>query len=345
MSLLFCDGFDYQSNPLKKWDGSTYAGNYNFYMTGATPRTGSGCMGFNTLWKTCAYTDTLIIGAAFFTNASASCGFALHDNSFGSLGWQTQQCGVNVNADGSLSAWRGNGGGTTLIGSTALGLARNLQWNYVEAKIVLSQTVGSIVVKLNGVTVLTITGVDTCGQSSAQANYWTVGASTYALMDDVYCCDTTGGFNDDFLGEIRVVTLLPQTDAVAAGSNADFTCSTGADHGALVNEASAPDDDTTYLSSSTLNHVDTWEYPALGYTGDIKAVQLNLSATKADSGARAIAGVTRPVATNRVGATNHNIGMTNYIVFREIWELNPEDSAAWEVADVDGAEFGVKVTV
>ena len=146
--------------------------------------------------------------------------------------------------------------------------------------------------------------------------------------------------NDDFLGQCRVVTLRPST---GNGSNTDFTCSTGSDHGALVDEA-APNDDTDYVSSGTVDHVDTWNFPAVGYTGTVKGVQLALSAKKTDSGTRAIAAVTRPVSTNRVHATTHYLS-TGYLYWLSLWEVNPEDSAAWEVADVDGAEFGAKVAV
>ena len=109
-------------------------------------------------------------------------------------------------------------------------------------------------------------------------------------------------------------------------------------------DEAAPNDDTDYLASSTVGHVDSWHYPALGYTGTIKGVQMSNYAKKTDSGTRAIVAVTRPASTNRPHATDLYIG-TTYAYWRSLWEQNPEDSAAWEVADVDGAEFGVKVTV
>ena len=254
------------------------------------------------------------------------------------------QVSMRVETDGSITVRNGISSSATILGQTSPAAFRFSVWNYVEIKITLHDSTGAVTVRVNGVAVLALTNKDTIGTPASAtwgAVEWSNGAT--AWMDDLYVCDGSGATNNDFLGECRVVTLLPQTDAVAAGSNADFTCSTGADHGALVDEA-APNDDTDYLSSSTLNHVDSWEYPALGYTGTVKGVQMNLCAKKTDSGTRAIAAVTRPASTNRVHATDHYIG-TSYAYWRSIWELNPEDSAAWEVADVDGAEFGVKVTV
>ena len=235
--------------------------------------------------------------------------------------------------------------GVGSIGGTAPGVFRFGLWNYVQIKIVVSDTVGEVEVYLNGDLVLDLSAKDTKYDATTQTTAIILGSRNTHYYDDIVVTTNDGdGINDGYLGEPRVVCLLPQTDAVAAGSNADFTPSTGTDHGALVDEAT-PNDDTDYVSSSTLNHVDSWEFPALGYTGDIKGVQMSLRAKKSDSGTRAIAAVTKPAATNRVHATNHYLGMTDYVYWKAIWDQNPEDSAAWEVADVDGAEFGVKVTV
>jgi hypothetical protein len=93
--------------------------------------------------------------------------------------------------------------------------------------------------------------------------------ATSAWIDDLYVCDGSGSVNNDFLGECRVLTLLPSD---GNGSNNDFDTSAGgspADHGAMVNDTT-PNDDTDYVSSSTVDHVDSWNYPALGYTGTLK---------------------------------------------------------------------------
>jgi hypothetical protein len=51
--------------------------------------------------------------------------------------------------------------------------------------------------------------------------------------------------------------------------------------------------------------------------------------------------VTRPVSTDRVSASKDVQTFAPKSVFN-IWELNPEDSAAWAEADVNGMEIGVK---
>jgi hypothetical protein len=75
--------------------------------------------------------------------------------------------------------------------------------------------------------------------------------------------------------------------------------------------------------------------------GTIKGVQYLLSARKDDAGARSIAPVARPATTDRVGTTVALGASYSYV--REIAELNPEDSAAWEIADINGMKYGVKL--
>ena len=346
MSIIFMDSFDHYTTAAhmqsKGWiPEETGQPSTSQKRTGGYSMTGGGSTSV-CVFSTPVPNETAIYlhVALYQDGASASrlagvCG--------GFADWNSYQVMVLYSAIGEIYV---SSGGST-IGTTAPGVFRFNTWNHFQIKFVVSNTVGEVEIYLNGALVLDLSGKDTLNQSGSPATAVGImfgGAWTQYIDDLVVNYNDLDGINDGYLGDVRVVCLLPQTDAVAAGSNADFTCSADADHGALVDEAS-PDDDTSYVHSSTLNHVDSWEYPALGYTGDIKGVQMSLRAKKSDSGTRAIAAVTRPVATNRVHATNHYLGMTNYVYWKAIWDQNPEDSAAWEVADVDGAEFGVKVTV
>jgi len=46
--------------------------------------------------------------------------------------------------------------------------------------------------------------------------------------------------------------------------------------------------------------------------------------------------------TNRDGSTTHNLA-NEYTLYYETFMNNPEDSLAWEEADINGNEVGVKV--
>lgn len=345
MSLLFCESFDWigttgRTEMAQKWSspGSGMSFPADADYSTSYGRTGKGVrMIANYGMQIGVQTPgaTIIVGAAVKRAADSTGTQGIY---FGQD--SLSQVGVRFETNGGFS-WVPPGSATWAYlggaGSVPLGA-----WRYVEIKVVIGDS-GSITIKVDGATVVSATGLDTKYTTASYHTYvWFVGttAAHTIYYDDIYICDDAGAQCNDFLGDVRVVGLLPST---GNGSNTDFTCSTGTDHGALVDEV-GPNGDTDYVSSSTLNHVDTWNFPALGYTGVIKAVAMNLNAKKIDAGTRAIAAVTRPASTNRVHATNHYLS-TSYLNKQSIWELNPEDSAAWEVADVDGAEFGVKVTV
>jgi len=350
MSIIFMDSFDHYTTSAqmqtKGW--FTVAGGTGVPST-AQKRTGGYSMCGNGNLGAALLMTAVPNGTAFYVQVAVYLSGAQAITIIGPSGnpidSNSYQCLVKVDATGVLSVatWPGPAN----IGATPAGTFRFNQWNHLQMKFVISNTVGEVEIYLNGALVLDLANQDTLSQSGSPATVTSLffGSSYTQYYDDlVVNYNDADGINDGYLGDVRVVCLLPQTDAVAAGSNADFTPSTGTDHGALVDEAT-PNDDTDYVSSSTLNHVDSWEFPALGYTGDIKGVQMSLRAKKSDSGTRAIAAVTKPAATNRVHATNHYLGMTDYVYWKAIWDENPEDTEAWEVADVDGAEFGVKVTV
>jgi hypothetical protein len=52
--------------------------------------------------------------------------------------------------------------------------------------------------------------------------------------------------------------------------------------------------------------------------------------------------IARPVSTNHIGASQA-LGAA-YAFFREMHQINPEDSLAWEETDIDGGEFGIEVS-
>lgn len=347
MSIIFMESFDHyttEAQAVSKGWTNLDSLNSTYKRTGGQ----SGCVGGTsarvTLPVAIANGTAFFVTFAYYHLASSPTSFYLLEVPNNET---VTDCAVRVYSDGAVGA--GHGGFASYVEAvrTSPGLFKFGVWNHFEIKVIVHNSTGSIVVKLNGNQIINLTGADTRhGSANTSTTELEFGheASTSGFIDDVVVSyNDSDGVNDDFLGDVRVVCLLPQTDAVAAGSNADFTCSTGTDHGALVDE-STPNDDTDYVYSSTLNHVDSWEFPALGYTGTVKGVQMSLRAKKSDTGTRAVAAVTKPDATNRVHATNHYLA-TDYAYYNAVWNQNPEDSAAWEVTDIDGAEFGVKVTV
>jgi len=341
MALLFIDGFDHYATADL---GAKYTATSGGTIGGGYARTGAG--GLYSTSSSARQSITL----APATTASGVCGFAFQpkavcDGFFSVENGDGPQFILGMAGDYTLYAKRNSAGGTT-FGTSAVPVPLDT-WSYLEVKWTIHNSTGSVLVYLNGdhvTPILSATAQDTQYQTDATWTMVKIGTQVSgdsAWYDDLYIADqqaaAEGPPNDDVLGDVRVITVLPST---GNGSNTDFTLSTGTDHGAVVDEA-APNGDTDYAYSSTQNHVDTYNFPALGATGVVYGVQLNLNAKKTDSGTREIAGVARPVATNRIGATRALT--TSYVYHRQVWDYSPETDSDWTVAEIDGSEFGVKV--
>jgi len=166
------------------------------------------------------------------------------------------------------------------------------------------------------------------------------GGGAYVFFDDLYICDTTGGVNDDFLGDVAIVCLTPNGN----GNTNDFTGSDvdSTDNYLHVDEIQ-PDDDASYVESSDVADIDLYAFENFAVTPTtICCVQTVTFAKKDDASAKTGKLLTRVNSTNYEGSA-FSPENGSYAYFTEIWDVNPDDSAAWAEADVNGAEFGIKV--
>ena len=92
------------------------------------------------------------------------------------------------------------------------------QWHYFEVKVVCHDTAGYYQVRIDGVTVLSGTNVDTRAGADTRFVRFRMD-EYYQYMDDIYICDTDGTANNDFLGQILVEAIFPNAD----GDNSDWT--------------------------------------------------------------------------------------------------------------------------
>ena len=247
-----------------------------------------------------------------------------------------RQLSLSMNSAGTFTIRRGGYNGTVLTtASTSLSIST---YNYIEWKFHIDNA-GSTSLRINGVEVATYTG-DT--QNTANNNWGPVqlgpnsedfGSGFYA--DDLYVLDSNGSTNNNFLGPIRIKAIY----ADGAGNSTDFTPSAGSNF-QNVDEATV-DDDTTYNSETTTGDHDTYTFGAVGLTGTVLGVQVNLHARSAGVGGELI----RP--TIRIGSTDYNgtsrAVTTSYSNYRQLFQVSPATSTAWTIAEIDGAEFGVEL--
>jgi hypothetical protein len=255
------------------------------------------------------------------------------------------QVSLRANADMTLSVLRG----TTVLGTTTNALPVSTA-AYVEWKVVIDNAAGSVEVRINGATGLSLAAQDTqqtattgwtsvvLGQIDALANSGVGigGASKTFDYDDLYVLDGSGAAPwNAFLGDLRVDVRVP----TGAGTTTGWTPSAGANW-QNVDDA-APDDDTTYNGTATVDAIDTFVVQDAAVAGaTIYGVQQCLSMKKMDAGTCTVAPVIRHSGTNLVGAAI--APGTTYAYSLIVHAANPGTAAPWTEADFNAAEFGYK---
>lgn len=109
----------------------------------------------------------------------------------------------------------------------------------------------------------------------------------------------------------------------------------------LVNEAD-PDGDSSYIQSNTLNDISRFTYPPVNGSS-VLAVVVLVNGRKDDGGARTIQASIKSGSTTGTSGTDVALG-TNY-QYQMLQSLtDPNTGAAWTLAAVNAAEFGIKIT-
>lgn len=296
-------------------------------------------MGLNVM-KTLDSQSTWIIGFAYKVSILPY----THFNIVSLTDIGIQQLVVVLNLDGTVQIKCGN----TVLATSSSPLSTG-NWQYLEFKATIG-TSGSVELRKNGRTIASASGVVTKTTANNSANAIVLGLQTGStggpavnvFYDDVYVCDGTGTTNNNFLGDCSIDVYLPSGN----GTHSDFLGSDGnsIDNYLLVNQT-YPDDDTTYVHSDVLNAQDTYIIPDMPFTPTaIYGIQSNFIAKKNDAGPREISTAIRLSGVDYVGGGSQVLS-TTYNNVMSIIELCPATSAAWNIAEFNAAEFGVKITV
>lgn len=123
---------------------------------------------------------------------------------------------LNVTPSGVLEARRGTG---TLLGASAGPVVGASSWNHIECRVVRNSSAGVFAVRVNGETVIDLTGANTGSTDFVQWACQSLDASeTYVnYIDDLVVNDTSGSYNTTWKGDLRVATLFPNEDATPSG--------------------------------------------------------------------------------------------------------------------------------
>lgn len=256
----------------------------------------------------------------------------------------TTQVDVMLLGDGTLAVTR-NG---TMLGATPPGATTITAgtYFYLELRAVIHSTTGSIQLRINGQTLLSLSNINTQATSNAYASELQLGASrdggefigSPGLMedfDDLYVLDGTGSApHNAFLGDCRVVCLRP-----VAPDLSEFTPTT-APNWDCVNEL--PPNTSDYNQATVVGQRDRFAYeplPAL-VNPAVYGVQVSLYCTNPDTGPRLVAAHLTSGSSEVDGVAQPLPGAYTYLQDRF---ARAPDGALWTPTSVEAARFGYKI--
>jgi hypothetical protein len=335
VALVFCDSFDHydENHILNKYD--SFSGDVG--IVAGREGQGLGLNGAAYLSKQFSNNlSTVIVGFAIVPVLGQGAFFSFVDSEYG-----VAQGSFGMLGNGAIAYFSWNG---TILAQSAGGVMQGGLWQYVECMVTFAD-LGSITLSVNGESVATVSGVQTNGGSgnsyiSAVQIVSQVGFPT--SFDDFYVCDNTGTVNNTFLGDIKILVAAPNGEgrvnqfAVVGGTGPNYTA---------VNEippaSPAPDDDTSYVYSSTPGQIDAYALSSVGLIPYLLGVQIVASCRKDDASSRVLA-LGFGDGTIEAYDTGVSLGNNYHMLLYPLNE-NPLTSSPWAVADLDTAQIAVQV--
>jgi len=367
MALIWMEGFDH------------YGGDYNNMLDGAWGEIQTGWTLDSSIKRTGTYSLKLAAGSAETmvrrvlgnSYTTIGVGFALYIDSLPAVSYYCHLVELRDNGNapnltlslastGDLEVYRGiaEPGYGTLLASTSDAPIVTGAFQHVELQATIDGSAGAVEVRVNGVTVLTVSGVDTvagAGENRVPSiaandnvsqlafsgrNDWAqaediITHTTY--FDDIYVYDMTGSFNNTWLGDRRIYTLFPSADTVDAG----WTPLSGDGY---TNIDEGVDDDTSYISAGVPGSPDetssTFELDNIPETvGLVSAVETVHLVKKTEAG---LADVRSGIVSN--GSTSegsiHPLN-TIYTYHSDVFEFDPDTGASFTLSAIDALQLKI----
>jgi len=215
-------------------------------------------------------------------------------------------------------------------------------WVCVEVYAKIADASGQIIVKIDGDEWINYSG-DTQNTANANAAMIRFGCASvhekfiaYSYYDDIAVNDTAGAQNNSWIGRGGIVGLFPN----GAGTHTDWDPNTGTNYEAV--DEKPHDSDTTYVSTTTADEVDTYAMADLANSDYVvSAVQWLAAARLDEAGSAAIKPVLRQGGTDYAG-DSQGLDIT-YAYKKKIYDTAPNGDA-WTYANVNAIEAGVKAS-
>lgn len=353
MALLFCDSFDGYDNANDfddKWDYVSDITFASWLVAGGRWGGGAVSIGadFDVLYgvrKRFVSADaigTIIVGGSFYMTTAPNASYPLM--LFQDTLYVNAQLCIVCNSDGTIRAIRGGQGGTVLGTSSSPVVSINT-WHHIEVKLYLHDSAGTIEIRVDGAVALSLTAQDTNNTSDPYVGEVRLGTGCYKATnatrwDDIVIMDTSGSYNNNFIGDCRIHSVLPDAD----GTTNNFTPLGGSTNYTEVDDLI--DQDTSYVYSTTSGHKDLYSFDALGLNANhnIAAAVVTNIARKDDIGARSVAGLILSSSTTGTGSVIALPTNNDWTGIQAFFPLDPATASVWAGTSLDSVEAGVMIT-
>lgn len=354
MALIFMDGFDHYGTDESNLTAGPWAeANSVFSISSDNPRTGLNSIRFDygnnqarVLRRVLGIERSRVgLGMGFFPNELPTFNrevvlFIFRNDENNDL------VTIYVNSTGVIECARGSSNGT-ILGTTSQPAIVANAYNHIEAAIDFDGgSLGTVEIRVNGVTVMSLTGVQTspdsslCSQVCIGGQTGSTDDNIIVYYDDVFAWDDSGTENNDFLGDRRVRTSFVDSDQPTQEWSL-FGSVTG--YGAI--NQTAPDGDTTYIEADAsvpvVSEFGLQDLPA--GVGGIAAVMTYVMQRKTEAGD---GNTQASMISNGTASNGADRPITPiYTYWTDVFELDPDTGAPWSAAAVNAATLRITRTV
>lgn len=359
MTLLFCDGFDHYGTDSGNMTDGAWAevGGNGFSISTTNPRTGTHALRFTDTTAAKSNTRRVLGGAK--TTAGLAAVFYFSDlpssNDVAMIfefrdAANASQVSIVLQSTGVIEAKRGSTETGVKLGDSTTPAVTAEAYTHIECQVTIDSINGAVEVRVNGVTVISLTGVNTAATANIETSQITIGTvsgtgSSTGIstmdVDDLFCYDDSGSYNNDFIGDRRVLTLFPSADTAIA----DWSWNTGGSGAATIDEAD-PNDDTDYLfanpgtSPAPVSEFDMDDL--IAGVSSISAVVMINRMRKTDAGDANVQPALVSGSSESVG-TEHVLTEA-YKYYHDVVEVDPDTAAPFTASAVDAAKLQVTRT-
>lgn len=220
-------------------------------------------------------------------------------------------------------------------------------WNHIEVKLKADAAVGEIEIRVNGISALVATGLNTLSGHAGPIALVDISGSDQAsnntaiYFKDWVIWNTNGAHNNDFFGTVTVVSLIPDSDTTLGA----WTLTGGATGFSILD--TAPPNDTHYLDAAYPGGVESPSQFGMSVlpvdVSSVRALQSMVRAAKTDGGDGQLQTSVISGASQADGVDRPITGAFTY--WKDIFEVDPATGDPWTIAAANAINLQLNRTV